>query len=148
MGSTFGRLFRVTTFGESHGPGVGVVVDGMPPGLRVAPEDVQGLDRSIRQSQRSMRSVEKESERPIEELRRIINAAAVRRDPNAAWEACEMHIVRAGKLAIIEYEQRTKAFQTATMSAVIAALVGRCQPGRHRQRDRRYGAVHSKESKT
>ena len=46
MGSTFGRLFRVTTFGESHGPGMGVVVDGMPPGVKVALEDVQReLDR-------------------------------------------------------------------------------------------------------
>ena len=33
MSSTFGRLFTVTTFGESHGPAVGVVVDGMPPGI-------------------------------------------------------------------------------------------------------------------
>ena len=33
MGSTFGHLFRVTTFGESHGGGVGVVVDGCPPRL-------------------------------------------------------------------------------------------------------------------
>jgi chorismate synthase len=44
--SSFGSLFTVTTFGESHGPAVGVVVDGMPPGLRVAAEDVQReLDR-------------------------------------------------------------------------------------------------------
>src|SRR5438046_778499 len=35
MSSSFGRLFVVTTFGESHGPGVGVVVDGMPPGIAV-----------------------------------------------------------------------------------------------------------------
>ena len=33
MSSSFGRLFVVTTFGESHGPAVGVVVDGMPPGI-------------------------------------------------------------------------------------------------------------------
>lgn len=46
MSSSFGRLFVVTTFGESHGPGVGVVVDGMPPGVRVEAEDVQRqLDR-------------------------------------------------------------------------------------------------------
>ena len=35
VSSTFGQLFRVTTFGESHGPAVGVVVDGMPPGIAV-----------------------------------------------------------------------------------------------------------------
>jgi chorismate synthase len=46
MSSTFGHLFRVTTFGESHGPGVGVVVDGMPPGVEIAVEAIQReLDR-------------------------------------------------------------------------------------------------------
>src|SRR5881296_3326203 len=46
MSSSFGRLFVVTTFGESHGPAVGVVVDGMPPGLEVDPEAIQReLDR-------------------------------------------------------------------------------------------------------
>ena len=37
--NTFGRLFAVTTFGESHGPAIGCVVDGCPPGLALAPED-------------------------------------------------------------------------------------------------------------
>jgi chorismate synthase len=46
MSSTFGHLFRVTSFGESHGPGVGVVVDGCPPKLALSVEDVQAeLDR-------------------------------------------------------------------------------------------------------
>src|SRR3954465_4350059 len=46
MGSSFGRLFRITTFGESHGGGVGVVIDGCPPNLELAPSDVQReLDR-------------------------------------------------------------------------------------------------------
>ena len=46
MSSSFGRLFVVTTFGESHGPGVGVVVDGMPPGIAVEVAEVQReLDR-------------------------------------------------------------------------------------------------------
>lgn len=46
MSSTFGRLFRVTTFGESHGAAVGVLVDGLPPGLPVDLEAVQReLDR-------------------------------------------------------------------------------------------------------
>src|SRR5262245_29435841 len=44
--NTFGTLFRVTTFGESHGPAVGVIVDGCPPRLPVAVEDIQReLDR-------------------------------------------------------------------------------------------------------
>jgi chorismate synthase len=46
MGSTSGQLFRVTTFGESHGGAVGVVVDGCPPLLDLSEEDVQpDLDR-------------------------------------------------------------------------------------------------------
>lgn len=46
MGSSFGVLFRVSTWGESHGAGVGVVVDGCPPGLRVDLDHVQyELDR-------------------------------------------------------------------------------------------------------
>jgi chorismate synthase len=37
--NTFGKLFAVTTFGESHGPAIGCVVDGCPPGIALAPED-------------------------------------------------------------------------------------------------------------
>ena len=40
-GNTFGRLFTVTTFGESHGPALGCVVDGCPPGLDLREEDIQ-----------------------------------------------------------------------------------------------------------
>lgn len=44
--NTFGHLFRVTTWGESHGGGVGVVVDGCPPRVPVRPEEIQfELDR-------------------------------------------------------------------------------------------------------
>ncbi len=46
MGSTFGTLFRVTTFGESHGGGVGVVIDGCPPRLALDVAEIQtDLDR-------------------------------------------------------------------------------------------------------
>lgn len=45
-GNTFGHLFRITTFGESHGGCVGVVVDGCPPGLKISQEEIQKeLDR-------------------------------------------------------------------------------------------------------
>jgi len=44
--NTFGRLLRVTTFGESHGPAIGCVIDGCPPGLAIAPEEFRhDLDR-------------------------------------------------------------------------------------------------------
>jgi chorismate synthase len=46
MGNSFGTMFRVTTFGESHGPGVGVVIDGCPPRLPITVEEIQReLDR-------------------------------------------------------------------------------------------------------
>ena len=41
MGSTFGQLFRVTTFGESHGGGVGVVIDGCPPNIELSQAEIQ-----------------------------------------------------------------------------------------------------------
>lgn len=44
--NTFGRIFTVTSFGESHGPAIGCVVDGCPPGLALSAEDIQkDLDR-------------------------------------------------------------------------------------------------------
>ena len=44
--NTFGTLFRVTTWGESHGPAIGCVVDGTPPGIELAEADIQHwLDR-------------------------------------------------------------------------------------------------------
>ena len=46
MGNTFGQLFRVTTFGESHGGGIGVVIDGCPPKIDIDEADIQRqLDR-------------------------------------------------------------------------------------------------------
>jgi len=46
MSNTFGHLFRVTTFGESHGGGVGVVIDNCPPRLEISVEEIQlELDR-------------------------------------------------------------------------------------------------------
>jgi chorismate synthase len=46
MGSIFGHLFRITTFGESHGGGVGVIIDGCPPLLEISTEEIQvELDR-------------------------------------------------------------------------------------------------------
>lgn len=44
--NTFGETFRITTFGESHGPAIGVVIDGIPPGFPLDPEVIQrDLDR-------------------------------------------------------------------------------------------------------
>ncbi len=45
-GNSFGQMFKVSTFGESHGPALGCVIDGCPPGLAITEEDIQrDLDR-------------------------------------------------------------------------------------------------------
>lgn len=63
MSSSFGTLFRVTTFGESHAAGLGVVVDGCPPGLEITLEQIQTeLDRR-RPGQSGIVSQRKESDR-------------------------------------------------------------------------------------
>ena len=40
-GSSFGKLFKITTFGESHGGAVGVIIDGVTPGLEISEQEVQ-----------------------------------------------------------------------------------------------------------
>src|ERR1700680_4765485 len=46
MGNTFGQLFCVTSFGESHGGGIGVVIDGCPPKIDISEAEIQReLDR-------------------------------------------------------------------------------------------------------
>ena len=40
--NTFGKVFRFTTWGESHGPAIGCVVDGCPPNIALSEKDIQG----------------------------------------------------------------------------------------------------------
>src|SRR5438093_5824933 len=63
MGNSFGQLFRITTWGESHGGGVGVVVDGCPPKLELNESEIQpDLDRR-RPGQSKIVSPRKEPDR-------------------------------------------------------------------------------------
>ena len=63
MGSTFGQLFRVTTFGESHGGGIGVVIDGCPPRIEISEAEIQrDLDRR-RPGQSKLTTQRKEEDR-------------------------------------------------------------------------------------
>ena len=39
--NTFGKIFRFTTWGESHGPAIGCVVDGCPPNIKITEKDIQ-----------------------------------------------------------------------------------------------------------
>jgi chorismate synthase len=64
MGDTFGTLFRITTFGESHGPAIGCVIDGCPPGL---PLDEEALVPDLarrRPGQSLLTSQRREEDRP------------------------------------------------------------------------------------
>jgi chorismate synthase len=62
-GNSFGQLFRITTFGESHGGAVGVVVDGCPPGIEITEEEIQlELDRR-KPGQSSITSPRKEADK-------------------------------------------------------------------------------------
>lgn len=57
-GNTIGQLFRVTTFGESHGLALGCIVDGVPPGIPLTEADLQhDLDRRRRGLRVTLRSV-------------------------------------------------------------------------------------------
>src|SRR2546429_6787929 len=63
MGNTFGQLFRVTTFGESQGGGIGVVIDGCPPKIDISEADIQReLDRR-RPGQSKITSQRREEDR-------------------------------------------------------------------------------------
>ncbi len=62
MGDSFGHLFRITTWGESHGGGVGVVIDGCPAGLEISESEIQyELDRR-RPGQSKITTQRKESD--------------------------------------------------------------------------------------
>ncbi|MCB0648268.1 MAG: chorismate synthase [Saprospiraceae bacterium] len=63
-GSTFGQIFKITTYGESHGKGIGVVIDGCPAGINITEEDIAiDLDRR-RPGQSAIVTQRKESDTP------------------------------------------------------------------------------------
>lgn len=63
--NSFGDLFRITTFGESHGPALGVVIDGCPSGLPLSEDDLLPDLRRRRPGQSAMASARKEEDKPI-----------------------------------------------------------------------------------
>ena len=66
-GNTFGKLFRITTFGESHGPALGVVIDGCPAGLALSEKDIQPyMDR--RKPGQNQKTTQRKEEDRIEIL--------------------------------------------------------------------------------
>ncbi len=70
-GNTFGHMFRVTTFGESHGKAIGVVIDGVPAGLSISEQDIQ-RELSLRRPGRYLVSTRRESD-DVEILSGVFN---------------------------------------------------------------------------
>ena len=64
MGNSFGERFRITTFGESHGPGIGVVIDGCPAGLAWDPDFVEQRMARRRPGQSRLTTRRNESDSP------------------------------------------------------------------------------------
>lgn len=62
MSNTFGHIFRLTTFGESHGPGVGGVIDGFPAGISVDMDFIQSELNRRRPGQSSLTTPRKEAD--------------------------------------------------------------------------------------
>ena len=60
--NTFGKLFRFTTFGESHGPAIGCIVDGTPPGILLSEDDIQTHMNKRRPGQSKYTTQRKESD--------------------------------------------------------------------------------------
>lgn len=64
MGNTFGQFFRITTFGESHGPAIGVVIDGCPAGLKIEEQHILYELNRRRPGQSKITTQRKESDTP------------------------------------------------------------------------------------
>lgn len=62
-GNSFGQLFRITTFGESHGGSVGCVIDGCPPGIEITQEEIQAAMDRRRPGQSKITTPRKEADR-------------------------------------------------------------------------------------
>jgi chorismate synthase len=64
MGNTIGQLFKITTFGESHGPAIGVVIDGCPAGLKIDIQQIQDELSRRKPGQSKITTQRKESDTP------------------------------------------------------------------------------------
>ena len=63
--NTFGKIFRFTTWGESHGPAIGCVIDGVPPNIRISEREIQSdMDRR-RPGQSKFTTQRKEADKVI-----------------------------------------------------------------------------------
>ena len=72
MGSSFGDLFRISTFGESHGGGVGVIVEGCPPRLELDLDEIQAELNRRKPGQSHITTPRKEADQ-VEILRGLLD---------------------------------------------------------------------------
>ena len=102
--NTFGHLFRVTTWGESHGPAIGCVVDGSPPGIRFTLQDIQrDLDR--RKPGQSKYVTQRREDDEVSVLSGVL--------PDDSWNAGSMSFISTGapiSLQITNKDQRSKDY--------------------------------------
>ena len=71
-GNTFGKIFRVTTFGESHGKALGCVIDGCPPNIKIDESDIQ-KDLNRRKPGQSKYTTQRKEDDKVEILSGIFN---------------------------------------------------------------------------
>lgn len=73
MSNTFGKLFAVTTFGESHGPAIGCVIDGCPPGIALS-QDEFAHDLGRRATGRSRHTSQRQEADQVERVRGLVDS--------------------------------------------------------------------------
>src|SRR5438045_3361595 len=123
--NSFGSMFRVTTFGESHGPGVGVVIDGCPPRLAITVEEIQGeLDR--RRPGQSAITTQRREAAAVQDLEVEVDTATVTR------AAVDANIVRCPDAAmaakmIARIDEARKAGDS--LGGVVEAVARGVPPG-------------------
>ncbi len=102
--NTFGHLFRVTTWGESHGPAIGCVVDGCPPGIPLTEADIQGyLDK--RRPGQSRYTTQRQEPDQIKILSGVFT-------PDAGDEAAGVQVTTGTPIALMieNVDQRSKDY--------------------------------------
>lgn len=97
--NTFGRVLRFTTWGESHGPGLGVVIDGCPPGLRLRESDIQPFMDARKPGQSKYTTQRKEADQV-----RIMSGVFNNADGDQVTTGTPIHLM------IENTDQRTKDY--------------------------------------
>ncbi len=138
-GNTFGKLFRITTFGESHGPALGVIIDGCPAGLALSVEDIQPyMDR--RKPGQNLKATQRKEDDRIEILSGVFEgkttgtpiAMMVRNSDQHSKDYSDIaHVFRPGHADYGFYEKY--GFRDYRDALIRRLLAGRGRPARRRR---------------